>query len=87
MANVRKKVEIQGIEIANPLYDAVFKHLMANNHVATYFIETFIGEKIESLTLIAQEFPVFKWSRKFDKMNYTPEELERLKRLTVVRAL
>ena len=67
------------------MYDSVFKHLMSNHQVAVYFIESFIGEKIEGLTMVAQEFPVFKWSRKFEKFNITPEELERLKRLTVIR--
>jgi len=75
----------EGIEIANPLYDAVFKHLMDNNKVAAYFIETFIGEKVESLTLVRQEIPVFKWSKKFDKFSMSPEELERLKKLTYIR--
>jgi hypothetical protein len=42
MASAIKSDEIQGIEIANPLYDTVFKHLMANNRVATDFIETLL---------------------------------------------
>jgi hypothetical protein len=76
---------LKGIEIANPLYDVVFRRLMENTRVACYFIETFIGEKIESLTMLAQEITTFKWSKKFDKANFTPEELEQLKQLTVIR--
>ena len=82
MANKKK---IEGIEIANPLYDTVFKFLMENERVSTYFIETFIGEKIESLSLVAVECPVFKWAKKYEKSNITPEDLERLKQLTVIR--
>jgi hypothetical protein len=77
--------QMEGIEIANPLYDAVFKRLMENNRVASYFIESFIGEKIESINMIAKEQAIFKWSRKFEKFNLTPEELESLKKLTVMR--
>ena len=38
MATAKKKIAVEGIEIANPLYDVVFKRLMENTHVATYFI-------------------------------------------------
>ena len=85
MAKSKKEVDVQGIEIANPLYDAVFKHLMANERVAKYFIETFIGEKIEGLTMTVQECPVYKWSSKYGKLNIAPEDLEYLKKLMVIR--
>ena len=77
--------QIEGVEIANPLYDVVFKRLMENNRVASYFIETFIGEKIESITMLTHESTVFKWSRKFEKFNLSQEDLDRLKELTVIR--
>jgi hypothetical protein len=51
---------LKGIEIANPLYDVVFRRLMENTRVACYFIETFIKKKIESLTMLAQEITTFK---------------------------
>jgi hypothetical protein len=76
---------ITGIEIANPLYDVVFKRLMENTRVASYFVETFIGEKVESITMLAQENIVFKWSKKIDTLNLTQDELEQLKELTVIR--
>ena len=81
----KKSVEVQGIEIANPLYDAVFKCLMDNNRVASYFVETLIEEKVEDITLLTSELPTFKWSKKYEKLNLTPDELERLKKLTVNR--
>ena len=84
MATKKNHEQIEGIEIANPLYDVVFKRLMENSHVASYFVETFIGEKVEDITMLARESTVFKWSRKFEKVNLTSEELERLKKLTVI---
>jgi len=35
--------------------------------------------------MIAKEQAIFKWSRKLEKFNLTPEELESLKKLTVMR--
>ena len=84
-AAVDKNVDVQGIEIANPLYDVVFKHLMENTRVASYFIETFIGEKVENLTLLAQESTYFKWLETYDKLELEPEDLELLKKITVIR--
>jgi len=80
-----KIVEVQGIEIANPLYDVVFKLLMENARVASYFVETIIGEKIVDINMISRENAVFKWLKKFEKLNLMPEELERIKKLTVIR--
>ena len=39
------------ILIANPIYDTVFKHLMENNRVARFFVETIIGAPVESITV------------------------------------
>ena len=47
--------QVEGLEIANPLYDVVFKRLMENERISRYFIETFIDEEIESITMVAQE--------------------------------
>ena len=85
MATKKKYEQVEGIEIANPLYDVVFKRLMDNSRVASYFIETFIGEKVESITMLTKESPAFKWSRKFEKLNLTQEELDRLKKLTIIQ--
>ena len=42
--------------IANPIYDTVFKRLMENRHSARFFIETLIGEKIEDIAMVPQEY-------------------------------
>ena len=84
----QKKIDvsqIKGIEIANPLYDVVFKHLMENYSVATYFIESFIGEKIESITMLKSESTIFKWLKNYEKLYLTPADKARLKNLTVIR--
>jgi len=88
MTNVKKKAiipQVEGIEIANPLYDVVFKHLMENTRVASYFIESFIGEEVESITLLAQESTYFKWLETYNKLDLTPEDLELLKKINVIR--
>jgi hypothetical protein len=84
MANKIQVEQIEGIEIANPVYDVVFKHLMENTRVASYFIEALTEEKVEDLTMRSHNFTVFKWSSKFEKFNLTPEDIERLKKLTVL---
>jgi hypothetical protein len=42
--------------IANPIYDTVFKRLMENQHIAKFFLSTILGQKIEQLTFMPQEF-------------------------------
>ena len=42
--------------IANPIYDTVFKRLMENRHSARFFIETLIGEKLEDIAMVPQEY-------------------------------
>jgi hypothetical protein len=42
--------------IANPIYDVVFKRLMENQRVATFFIETLTGETVLDINLKPQEF-------------------------------
>ena len=42
--------------IANPIYDVVFKRLMENRKVAKFFIETLIGQTVESIEVKPQEF-------------------------------
>jgi len=41
--------------IANPLYDVVFKNLMEDNRIATFFLETLLEETIESLVVKTTE--------------------------------
>jgi hypothetical protein len=42
--------------IANPIYDPIFKSLMENKPVAKFFISTLIGEQVEDLALVPQEY-------------------------------
>ena len=42
--------------IANPIYDTVFKRLMENRHSARFFVEMLIGEKLEDIALVPQEY-------------------------------
>ena len=37
--------------IANPIYDTVFKHLMENNRIARFFVETIIAQPLESISV------------------------------------
>ena len=43
------------IQIANPIYDVVFRYLMEDNKIAKLIISTIIEEEIESLTFLPQE--------------------------------
>lgn len=43
------------MQIANPIYDVVFKYLMDDSKVARLLISTIIGEKITSLEFLPQE--------------------------------
>ena len=45
--------------IANPIYDTVFKHLMENDKVARFFIETLIETPVESIEVVPSEFTYF----------------------------
>ncbi|MCL2281767.1 MAG: hypothetical protein FWC26_00440, partial [Fibromonadales bacterium] len=42
--------------IANPIYDTVFKRLMENKRSAKFFIQTLIGEQIEDIAMMPQEY-------------------------------
>ena len=43
------------MQIANPIYDVVFKYLMDDSKIARLFISTIIGEKILSLDFLPKE--------------------------------
>ena len=68
MAQSEKNISIQsnGIKIANPIYDTVFKYLMENRRVARFFIETLIGEKITEIAVVPQEYVYKKVIREKD---------------------
>ena len=44
------------MQIANPIYDVVFKFLMDDGKIAKLMISSIIGEEIEELTFLPQEF-------------------------------
>ena len=46
------------VEIANPIYDVVFKYMMEDNAVAKLLISSIIGEKIISLKSTPQEYTI-----------------------------
>ena len=43
------------MEIANPIYDTIFKYLLEDNKIAKLLISKITGYKIESLNFTAQE--------------------------------
>ena len=47
---------VEGVIIANPIYDTVFKHLMENRRIARFFVETLIGEKVKDIAMVPQEY-------------------------------
>ena len=49
---------LAGVEIANPIYDVVFKYLMEDNKVARLLISAISGLNISSLTFLPQELSV-----------------------------
>nr|VFK21278.1 MAG: PD-(D/E)XK nuclease family transposase [Candidatus Kentron sp. LPFa] len=53
------------MQIANPIYDVVFKHLMQNNEIAILILSTILEEEILSLDLLPQETAVALDNRSF----------------------
>ncbi|MBF0121454.1 MAG: hypothetical protein HQK79_21710 [Desulfobacterales bacterium] len=53
------------MQIANPIYDVVFKYLMDDNKVAKLFISTIIGKEIDELSFRPQERVVNLEQRSF----------------------
>ena len=45
--------------IANPIYDIIFKRLMENKRIARFFVETLIGEQVEDIAMMPQEYTYF----------------------------
>ncbi len=43
------------MQIANPIYDTVFKYLMEDLEIAKLIISTIIGEEIEVIEFLPQE--------------------------------
>ena len=72
--------------IANPIYDTVFKYLMENNRVARFFVETIIGQPLESITVKPQEVTYFKSTPDIlGKSSLTGEEIKKIEMLSIIR--
>ena len=71
--------------IANPIYDSVFKHLMGNNRIARFFVETIIDQPIESITVKPQEYTWLRTPQELAESGLTPDELKRIENLSIVR--
>ena len=63
------------IIIANPMYDVVFKHLMADKDIARYFVGTVLGEEISDIDFAPQEYS-------YEKEIQTENQI---KKLSVIR--
>jgi len=67
--------------IANPIYDTVFKHLMENNRVARFFVETIIDQPVESIDVTQQERTLLRTPQTIDGKELTPEEVTKIAEL------
>jgi hypothetical protein len=70
--------------IANPIYDTVFKHLMENNRVARFFIETIIDQPVENIVVVPQEYTWFKSLSEFKTISVS-DEFKMLELLSIIR--
>ncbi|MCL1942258.1 MAG: hypothetical protein FWF54_01720 [Candidatus Azobacteroides sp.] len=59
--------------IANPIYDTVFKRLMENKRIASFFVETLIGEQVEDIAMVPQEY-TYDRTKKKEKEGIGKEE-------------
>jgi hypothetical protein len=72
--------------IANPIFDTVFKHLMENNRIARFFVETIIDCPVESITVKPQDYTYFRTTRQMlAKSGLTSEEIEKIENLSIFR--
>ena len=60
--------------IANPIYDTAFKRLMENRRIAKFFIGTLIGEQIDEIALVPQEYVYHKMRPAKKKKKETEEQ-------------
>ena len=77
----KKKIDVI---IANPIYDAVFKNLMAtskgtNKDIAGYFVGTILGEEITDIDLLPQEYTYHKKATKKIKTRKEAESLKSIR--------
>jgi len=63
------------MNIANPIYDSVFKYLLDDNRVAKVFISAIIGQEIETLELRPTEINSANFNNKSKKKQNTTQPL------------
>ncbi len=73
------------MQIANPIYDVVFKYLMEDSKIAKLMLSSIIGENIEKLTFLPQEFISDLDNSQNQKNKKRIENLNKKKILTVYR--
>lgn len=64
--------------IANPLYDVVFKSLMEDNRIASFFLETLLEERIESLEVVTTERTMQLKDPEMSKEKWEKKGIQRL---------
>jgi hypothetical protein len=70
--------------IANPIYDTVFKHLMENNRIARFFVETIIDRPVEGITVFPQEYTWFRPLAEV-KSDARSDEFKKIELLSILR--
>ena len=66
------------MHIANPMYDAIFKHLLEDTVSARLIIGAILGEEIEALELVPQESAVRVRPREGEEADFTVRKAESL---------
>ena len=77
-------VRTNGIKIANPIYDTVFKYLMENKRVARFFIETLIDEQVTDIAVVPQEY-VYKRVIRKEKENAQKKDGNTFEFFSIIR--
>ncbi|MEI6140983.1 MAG: hypothetical protein WCP85_17075 [Mariniphaga sp.] len=72
------------MQIANPIYDVVFKYLMEDAKVAKLMISSIIGEEIENLSFLPQEF-IAEIEKSAEEAKISKRKQIRMDPLTVYR--
>ena len=70
--------------IANPIYDTVFKHLMENDRVARFFVETIIDQPVETIQVAPQEYTWFRPLQEFIPESVS-DEFRKIELLSILR--
>jgi len=58
---------------------------MENNRVARYFVETIIGQPVESIAVTPHEYTYFKTPQTIAASTLTSDEIKKIERLSIVR--